>query len=87
MENNAARGLTADSAAPLGRGHASPLLHHIHALVDLEPGSSGVSLSTESGRNVKLYEHFGYHQLGYARMAEELEMRAMFRPARLRNRA
>jgi GNAT superfamily N-acetyltransferase len=65
----------------LGRGHASPLLHHIHALADLDPGSSGVSLSTESERNVKLYEHFGYHQLGYARVAKELEMWAMFRPA------
>ena len=64
-----------------GRGHASPLLHHVHALAEMDPGSAGVSLSTESEHNVKLYEHFGDHQLGYARVAEELEMRAMFRPS------
>jgi len=64
-----------------GRGHASPLLHHVHALAEQDPGSCGVSLSTESERNVKLYEHFGYHQLGYARVAAELEMWAMFRPS------
>jgi len=64
-----------------GRGHASPLLHHVHALAERDPGSCGVSLSTESERNVKLYEHFGYHQLGYVRVAAELEMWAMFRPS------
>jgi len=65
----------------LGRGHANPLLHQVHALADQDPNSCGVSLSTESERNVKLYEHFGYHRLGYARVAAELETWAMFRPS------
>jgi ribosomal protein S18 acetylase RimI-like enzyme len=64
-----------------GRGHASPLLHHVHALSEMDPGSCGVSLSTESERNVRLYEHFGYHELGYARVAAELETWTMFRPS------
>jgi GNAT superfamily N-acetyltransferase len=65
----------------LGRGYASPLLHLVHSLADEDPASSGVSLSTESRRNVALYEHFGYRQLGYRRVATDLEMWAMFRPA------
>jgi GNAT superfamily N-acetyltransferase len=66
----------------LGRGYASPLMHHVHSLADLDHASTGVSLNTESQRNVQLYEHFGYDQLGYARVAPALEMWAMFRPAR-----
>jgi GNAT superfamily N-acetyltransferase len=66
----------------LGRGYASPLMHRVHSLADEDPESSGVSLSTESRRNVALYEHFGYRQLGYRMVAPELEMWAMFRPAK-----
>ena len=62
-----------------GRGLARTLLDHVHGLADADPGSSGVTLSTETSRNVALYEHFGYRRLGYARVALDLETWAFFR--------
>lgn len=65
-----------------GRGHARPLLDEVHRMADADPGSCGVTLSTESPRNVGLYEHVGYRLLGHARVAAELETWSFFRPAR-----
>lgn len=65
----------------VGHGLARILLDHVHGLAEADPGSSGVTLSTETGHNVRLYEHFGYQRLGYARVAADLETWAFFRPA------
>jgi hypothetical protein len=45
----------------------------------MDPGSAGVSLSTEVRRNVDLYRHFGYEVTGEARVSEELMTWGMFR--------
>lgn len=66
----------------LGQGLARALLGYVHDLAEADPGSCGVTLSTETRRNVGLYEHFGYRRLGHARVAENLETWAFYRPAR-----
>lgn len=63
-----------------GRGLARSLLDHIHSLAEADPVSAGVTLSTETSRNLDLYERFGYRRLGYSRVAEGLETWALFRP-------
>lgn len=62
-----------------GQGLARVLLEHLHALVEVDPTSHGVSLNTELPRNVALYEHFGYRVTGHARVAPELETWGFFR--------
>jgi len=64
-----------------GRGHARALLDAVHELAAIDPGSAGVSLSTEHAPNVALYERFGYSVAGYARVTPELETWVMFRPS------
>lgn len=64
-----------------GRGLARPLLEAVHTLAQEDPGSAGVSLSTENPRNLLLYEHFGYERLGHARVSDDLETWVFFRPA------
>jgi hypothetical protein len=64
-----------------GRGLARKLLEAVHRLSDADGGSAGVSLTTETGRNVPLYEYFGYRQLGHAVIGDGLETWAFFRPA------
>jgi GNAT superfamily N-acetyltransferase len=61
-----------------GRGRL--LLDHVHALSRDDPGSRGVSLSTENPRNVALYEHVGYAVKGHAVVAPELQTWALYRP-------
>lgn len=56
-----------------GRGLARRLLTTVADLADRDPGSSGVSLTTEVARNVSLYEHFGYHVVGHQQVAPDLE--------------
>jgi GNAT superfamily N-acetyltransferase len=68
--------------AHAGTGLARVLLDQVHQLADHDPGSSGVTLSTEDPRNLPLYERFGYQHRGYARVAPELETWSFFRPAR-----
>lgn len=63
-----------------GQGYARTLLDHLHRLVDLDPVSHGVTLSTETQRNVGLYERFGYTHLGHARISTALETWAFYRP-------
>jgi hypothetical protein len=60
------------------------LLDHLHALVEVDPGSRGVSLNTELPRNVELYRYFGYRITGHARVAPELETWGFFRPSQSR---
>jgi GNAT superfamily N-acetyltransferase len=64
-----------------GRGLARKLLESVHRLSDADSGSAGVSLSTETERNVPLYEYFGYRQIGHAVVGDGLETWAFFRPA------
>jgi GNAT superfamily N-acetyltransferase len=61
-----------------GKGLARPLLEAAHALSVNDPNSSGVSLTTETPRNLTLYERFGYRVTGHARIAPELESWGLF---------
>jgi GNAT superfamily N-acetyltransferase len=63
-----------------GLGLSRELLTAVHALGQADPGSTGTSLTTERAANVQLYEHFGYHVHGHARVASTLETWGMFRP-------
>ncbi len=63
-----------------GSGRARTLLDAVHALSDAAGESSGVSLTTEVPANVELYRHFGYHVVGHARVAADLETWVLFRP-------
>jgi len=62
-----------------GQGLGRRLLDHIHALVDRDSSSTGVSLTTETESNRGLYRHFGYRQIGHARIAPGLETWGFFR--------
>lgn len=63
-----------------GRGLGRRLLDAVHDMSLAEPGSSGVSLTTEDANNVPLYEHFGYEVIGHEKVTPELETWGMFRP-------
>ncbi len=67
-----------------GTGLGRTLLDRVHDLSSADPGSAGVSLTTELARNVSLYEHFGYRVTGHARVAPELETWGFFRPRETR---
>jgi len=47
-----------------GRGYARRLLEAVHAMSRAAPESRGVSLTTETPKNLSFYEHFGYRILG-----------------------
>jgi GNAT superfamily N-acetyltransferase len=65
----------------VGRGLARKLLEAVHRLSDADAGSSGVSLTTETERNLPLYEYFGYRLMGQAVVGDGLQTWAFFRPA------
>jgi hypothetical protein len=46
---------------------------------ETDPGSAGVSLTTEVPENVGLYEHFGYRVVGRAPVGD-FQSWSMFRP-------
>jgi GNAT superfamily N-acetyltransferase len=62
-----------------GRGYARLLLNAVHEMSAQDPDSCGVVLTTETQKNVPLYEHFGYRVLGSGKV-EELTTWVMFRP-------
>lgn len=62
-----------------GQGLARPLLETVHRMADADPNSSGVSLTTERARNVKLYEHFGYSVIAHKTVSDEVETWGLFR--------
>ncbi len=64
----------------VGSGHARTLLDDIHRLAAEHPDSAGVTLSTETPANLSLYEHFGYRQIGSAKVSAELETWVFYRP-------
>jgi GNAT superfamily N-acetyltransferase len=62
-----------------GRGLARKLLEAVHRISDADAGSSGVSLTTETERNLPLYEYFGYRRIGHAAVGDGLESWGFFR--------
>lgn len=62
-----------------GRGLARVLLDRVHAMSEADPGSAGVSLTTENPKNVSLYRYFGYRLVGH-RQAGDLETWGFYRP-------
>jgi GNAT superfamily N-acetyltransferase len=75
-------GMIGAVSAEQGQGLGRLMLDHVHAIAAADPGSSGVSLTTEVARNVTLYQHFGYRVVGHARVGPELETWGMFRDRR-----
>jgi GNAT superfamily N-acetyltransferase len=63
-----------------GQGLARPLLEAVHALAENHPNAIGVALSTETKKNVPLYEHFGYEVRAHNRVSDDLQTWSMFRP-------
>ena len=63
-----------------GRGLARALLERVHAMSRERADSRGVTLSTESERNVALYRHLGYRVVGRATIAAGVETWDFFRP-------
>jgi GNAT superfamily N-acetyltransferase len=65
-----------------GRGVGRLLLNAVADLANADPNSSGVSLTTETTGNVKLYEHCGYQVVGEARVADSFPTWGLFQPRR-----
>lgn len=47
-----------------GKGISRLLIEQVHERSRRDPGSAGVSLTTENPRNVSLYRHYGYDLVG-----------------------
>lgn len=62
-----------------GRGLGRLLLESVHRMADRDPGSAGVSLTTEDPANVSLYEHFGYRVVDHRKITDGLETWGLFR--------
>lgn len=60
-------------------GLARELLGAVHELARSDPGSSGVSLTTERAENLPFYERFGYAVVGHVRVSADLETWGLFR--------
>ena len=62
-----------------GSGLGRLLLDSVHALSASDPGSIGVTLTTEVEGNVALYEHFGYRVIGQGELAPAVPTWSLFR--------
>jgi len=62
-----------------GKGVGRLLLTAVADLANADPRSNGVSLTTETAENVKLYEHCGYNVVGEARVADSFQTWGLFR--------
>jgi len=62
-----------------GQGVGRVLLNAVADLQGADAQSSGVSLTTETSENVKLYEHCGYRVVGEARVADSFQTWGLFR--------
>ncbi len=62
-----------------GRGFARPLLEAAIGLAADDPQSAGLSLTTETVANVRLYEHLGFRVVGHGRVSSELETWGLFK--------
>ena len=56
------------------------LLDAVHALAEMIPGCTGISLTTEFPRNVHFYQNRGYHVIGNERITPTLETWSFMRP-------
>lgn len=56
-----------------GQGYGRLLLDYVRDLAEADPGSAGVTLSTETPGNLALYQRFGYRILGHAAVGTGLE--------------
>jgi GNAT superfamily N-acetyltransferase len=65
-----------------GQGLARPLIEAVEQLAHDDPGSSGVSLTTENPRNVELYRHFGFVVVGEVDVTPTLHTWGMFHQIR-----
>lgn len=65
-----------------GRGFARPLLEAALDVATADPASAGLTLTTETPANVRLYDHFGFKVVGHGRVSSELETWGLFRPTR-----
>lgn len=65
-----------------GQGFARPLLEAVRAMAEADPGSAGVSLTTEKPRNVELYRHFGFEVLAEAAPCDAFKTWGMFQRIR-----
>lgn len=66
--------------AARGRGLARRLLEEAHRRSLQDPGSTGVSLTTENPANVPFYEHLGYRVIGHRRITDDFATWGFFRP-------
>lgn len=62
-----------------GKGLARPLLEAAFDLAVHDPTSAGLSLTTETPANVRLYQHFGFDVVGHGRVSPELETWGLFK--------
>lgn len=62
-----------------GQGLARLLIDEVHRYSVRHPLSTGVSLTTEDPRNVSLYQHLGYDQVGRVTVAPGFETWGFFR--------
>lgn len=62
-----------------GRGISRMLIERVHAYSRDDRNSAGVSLTTESPRNVSLYRHYGYDVVGEAVVGPGLTTWGFFR--------
>jgi ribosomal protein S18 acetylase RimI-like enzyme len=62
-----------------GSGLARRLLEAVHAHSHGDPGSAGVSLTTEHAPNLALYQRFGYRITGELPVAPGLHTWTLFR--------
>ena len=62
-----------------GRGLGGRLLREVHEMSRLDPGSTGVSLTTEDPKNVPLYQHCGYEIVAHDRVTDWFETWGFFR--------
>jgi GNAT superfamily N-acetyltransferase len=65
--------------AEAGRGYGRLILEHVHELSRADPGSVGVTLTTETIQNVPFYQRFGYRIVGQDRVGD-IETWGFFRP-------
>jgi ribosomal protein S18 acetylase RimI-like enzyme len=65
-------------AAHQGRGFARPLVDAVRMLSDADPTSLGVSLTTETPRNITLYEHLGFRVVAHTTIAPGFESWGLF---------
>ena len=63
-----------------GRGLSRKLINEVEKIVASHPQSTGLSLNTENESNVKLYTHLDFNEIGHARVDDNLETWAFFKP-------